>query len=89
MSPCLLTILLLAASPAEGPEELRLVNNPALSPDGSTLAFAWGGDLSDAPHLASLARELAANDPQRRTVNHGPRDGRNVELLVRRPAWMA
>ena len=50
--------------------------------------LSYQGDLSDAPHLASLARELAANDWQRRTVDHGPRNGRNVELLVRRPAWM-
>jgi metallophosphoesterase (TIGR03767 family) len=47
-----------------------------------------GGDISDAPHLASLARELAANDPQARSVDQGPRNGRNVELLVRAPAWL-
>ena len=48
----------------------------------------FGGDLSTPKALASLARELAANDWQRRDVDQQRRADRNVELLVRRPAWM-
>ncbi len=41
---------------------------------------------TDTPlRLAALARELTANDWQARDATQGPRNGRNVELLVRKP----
>lgn len=45
------------------------------------------GDLAGPTGLASLAREIALNDPQTDTADHGgaPTDG-NTELLVQRPA---
>jgi metallophosphoesterase (TIGR03767 family) len=50
--------------------------------------ISYGGSTGTPLRLAALARELAANDWQHRTTGHGPRNGRNVELLVRAPAWM-
>ena len=49
---------------------------------------AYGGDLSTVA-LAAPARELAANDWQGATSPHGRTKARNIELLVKRPAWMA
>jgi metallophosphoesterase (TIGR03767 family) len=48
--------------------------------------LGYGGRLDSTAALASLARELAANDPQERT-NHreGSRGDRNVELVVKAP----
>ena len=49
-----------------------------------------GDDLTGPMKLASLGRLLAANDWQERDDNRrGPRNARNVELLVPAPAWLA
>jgi metallophosphoesterase (TIGR03767 family) len=46
----------------------------------------YGGNLADTTGLTSLARELAANDPQERSsARRGTREDRNVELLVAAP----
>ena len=48
--------------------------------------LAYGGSLASSTGLASLARELAANDPQERNDNRrGKIEDRNVELLVKAP----
>lgn len=48
--------------------------------------LSYGGRLASTAALASLARELAANDPQERaTGREGARGDRNVELLVQAP----
>src|SRR4051812_22201852 len=61
-SSCLFPVLLLVAvglsARADGPEDLRLVSNPTLSPDGSTLAFVWGGDIWAVPAEGGNARPL-------------------------------
>ena len=44
------------------------------------------GNLTSSVQLAGLARELAANDPQRATNASGAAKDRNVELLVKKPA---
>jgi metallophosphoesterase (TIGR03767 family) len=49
---------------------------------------SYGGRIDNPIRLAALARELAANDWQHRDATRGPRNGRNVELLVERPAWL-
>ncbi|HSV41132.1 MAG TPA: hypothetical protein VLI04_20390 [Nocardioidaceae bacterium] len=72
---------------------LEIVDNQ----DGSLSIFAtvidhsagasFGGNLTDPISLASLARELAANDWQDRTDSRRGLDlDRNVELLVAKPA---
>ena len=48
--------------------------------------LAYGGLLASSTGLASLARELAANDPQERNdKRRGKIEDRNVELLVKAP----
>ncbi len=48
--------------------------------------LAYGGRLDSTTALASLARELAANDPQERSdARRGKVEDRNVELLVAAP----
>ena len=44
------------------------------------------GPLTSPVALAGLARELAANDPQRTVTADGKTTDRNVELLVKKPA---
>lgn len=53
-----------------------------LDPDAP---LAYGGRLDTTARLASLARELAANDRQVGDGGRGGREDRNVELLVRHP----
>ncbi|MGE3818162.1 MAG: S41 family peptidase [Isosphaeraceae bacterium] len=43
-------------------ELIRLANDPALSPDGSTLVFAWRGDLWSVPSEGGTATLLTRND---------------------------
>ena len=85
------------ASHVDWPQHARVIevldnHDGTLSIFGTLIDHAspvgWGGDISDARHLASLARELAANDWQARDVGQGARNGRNVELLVKAPAWL-
>ncbi len=48
-------------------EEIRLGSDPALSPDGLTLAFAWRGDIWMVPSEGGVARQLTqhpSNDKQ-------------------------
>ena len=48
--------------------------------------LAYGGKLAGSTALASLARELAANDPQERSdARRGLVEDRNVELIIRAP----
>jgi metallophosphoesterase (TIGR03767 family) len=49
--------------------------------------LSYGGRLDSSTALASLARELSANDPQdgRSDASRGSVEDRNVELLVRAP----
>jgi len=53
----------------EGQRPIRLPQDPALSPDAATLAFAWEGDVWLAPAAGGAARRLTA---------HGANDGSPV-----------
>jgi len=84
------------ASHIDWPQQSRLIE-VADNRDGTLSIFATmvdhGGPLSgslDGPMgLAGLARELAANDWQERELNRrGTRKDRNVELLVKAPAFL-
>ncbi len=85
------------ASHVDWPQHARIIEvldnrDGTLSLFGTLIDHAapvsYGGRTSSALRLASLARELAANDWQRRDVGLGARSARNVELLVARPAFM-
>ena len=48
-------------------EEIQLASNPALSPDGDSLAFTWRGDVWIVPTQGGIAKQLTqhpANDTQ-------------------------
>jgi len=64
-------------SPAPAREPIRLANQPALSPDGSTLAFAWGGDLWSVPVAGGRARPLTRNPAVDREPVFSP-DGKSI-----------
>jgi metallophosphoesterase (TIGR03767 family) len=53
--------------------------------------LSYGGRLDSTPALASLSRELSANDPQegKNDASRGSVEDRNVELLVRAPFALA
>ena len=52
--------------------------------------LSYGGNLGSTTGLASLARELAANDPQERVHDRrGKVEDRNVELMVKAPFELA
>jgi metallophosphoesterase (TIGR03767 family) len=84
------------ASHVDWPQQSRLIE-VVDNQDGTLSIFATmvdhagpagynGGSTSPVP-LSGLARELAANDPQKRTSGAGGlAEDRNVELIVQRPA---
>ncbi|MFC5678320.1 TIGR03767 family metallophosphoesterase [Aeromicrobium endophyticum] len=83
------------ASHVDFPQQSRLVEL-ADNHDGTLSIFttmldhagpaSHGGTLADSVHLAALARELSANDPQlRSSAQEGSVDDRNTELLLRDP----
>jgi metallophosphoesterase (TIGR03767 family) len=83
------------ASHVDFPQQSRLVEL-ADNHDGTLSIFttmldhagpaSHGGTLADTVHLAALARELSANDPQQRSsAQEGSTDDRNTELLMRDP----
>ena len=84
------------ASHIDWPQQSRLIEI-ADNQDGTLSIFAtmvdhagptaYAGNTSDTVRLASLGRELAANDPQNRTDSgRGQLADRNVELLVTKPS---
>jgi tricorn protease len=58
-------------------EPIRLANQPALSPDGSTLAFAWGGDIWTVPTAGGRAKPLTRNPAVDRDPEFSP-DGKQI-----------
>jgi metallophosphoesterase (TIGR03767 family) len=92
------------ASHVDWPQQARAIEiadnrDGTLSVFGTVLdhaaAESYGRKTDSALHLASLARELAANDWQERVApsngqdhRRGRLEDRNVELLVKAPAWI-
>jgi metallophosphoesterase (TIGR03767 family) len=87
------------ASHIDWPQQVRTIEladngDGTLSIFGTMIDSAapavWDGSLDTTVALASLSRELAANDPQVDVESHrGDDHDRNVELLVRAPARVA
>src|SRR5262245_63926511 len=71
-------LALTAAAPAT--EAIRLANNPALSPDGSTLAFDWNGDIWTVPTTGGLAKPLTQNPARDREPKFSP-DGKEIAFI--------
>ncbi len=71
---------LLCVSLAEGREPIRLPNNPALSPDGKTLAFDWSGDIWTVPVEGGVARPLTAHPAKDSSPKFSP-DGQEIAFV--------
>ncbi|MEZ6194942.1 MAG: S41 family peptidase [Planctomycetota bacterium] len=86
MSRSLLACLVLAlatvlAAQAPGdPVPIRLVDDPALSPDGSLLAFSWRGEVWIADAAGGAARRLTQHPADDREPVFSP-DGREVAFV--------
>lgn len=77
-----LIVLLIASAPAvaNGPGPVRLVEGPALSPDGETLVFSWAGDLWTVPAEGGTARRLTFH-PARDTEPSFSPDGKSIAFV--------
>jgi tricorn protease len=64
-------------------ETLRLANHPALSPDGSTLAFDWDGDIWTVPTAGGIARRLTQHPARDREPFFSP-DGKQIAFISER-----
>jgi len=76
----LVFLLALAVIPASAREPIRLPNNPALSPDGKTLAFDWNGDIWTVPIEGGTARALTTNTAKDTSPKFSP-DGKEIAFV--------
>ena len=60
-APLLPALLALLAAPAAAAEPVRFADDPALSPDGETVAFAWRGDVWAVDAAGGTARRLTTH----------------------------
>jgi tricorn protease len=74
---------LLAAAPVQARERIQLGNNPALSPDGSLLAFDWNGDIWVVPTNGGNARQLTQNPARDSEPRFSP-DGKEIAFISTR-----
>jgi len=88
LSPLLILALApLAPAQTDGGMPIRLVRDPALSPDGRTLYFSWRGDLWTAPTAGGAARRLTAH-PARDVMPRVSPDGREIAFVSDRTGSM-
>jgi tricorn protease len=78
------SVLLMAVSSTigapNGSEVIRLGTNPALSPDGQVLAFAWAGDIWVVPVTGGAARPLTRHPGRDREPSFSP-DGTQIAFV--------
>lgn len=81
-SRLLLGLLCLATSmpTASAREVVRLATDPALSPDGSVLAFSWKGDIWTVPNAGGAARLLTHHSGKDREPAFSP-DGKELAFV--------
>ncbi len=73
--------IVLAADP------IRLANTPALSPDGSTLAFSWAGEIWTVPSDGGTARSITRH-PSRDVQPRFSPDGKEIAFVSDREGSM-
>jgi len=64
-------------------EEVRLVESPALSPDGKSLVFSWRGDLWSAPSEGGDVERLTQHPADDRGPRFSP-DGQRIAFVSQR-----
>ena len=69
-------------------EPIRLANQPALSPDGSTLAFAWGGDIWTVPTPAAGPGRSPGTPPSTASPSSRPTASRSPSPATARAAFI-
>jgi tricorn protease len=81
-----LGVLLSAAMVQGGPQEqIRLGSDPALSPDGSKLAFVWRGDIWVVPTEGGAARQMTQHPAAASQPAFSP-DGSEIAFVSEREA---
>ncbi len=75
---CLLSLTLPICG--QGRESILLANNPALSPDGKTLAFDYAGDIWIVPTDGGLARRLTQHPKKDVQPKFSP-DGKEIAFI--------
>ncbi len=81
----LLVCLLAGMVRVAASEEIRLGSDPALSPDGSMLAFAWRGDIWLVPGEGGAARQLTQHPSDDGQPAFSP-DGSEIAFISDRDA---
>jgi tricorn protease len=76
-------VVLALAGTGRSAEVIRLANNPALSPDGKTLAFDWDGDIWSVPAAGGVARRLTQHPARDREPRFSP-DGGQLAFVSER-----
>ncbi len=66
-------------------EPIQLASDPALSPDGKTLAFTWRGDIWLVPTNGGIARQLTQHPASDRQPTFSP-DGSEIAFTSNREA---
>lgn len=61
-------------------DQIRLANNPSLSPDGALLAFDWMGDIWVVPTNGGTAKALTQNPSKDMQPKFSP-DGREIAFI--------
>ncbi|MEQ1854154.1 MAG: hypothetical protein ABMA01_21495, partial [Chthoniobacteraceae bacterium] len=79
---CVIAAISVQSSSASA-EEIRLVQEPALSPDGSKLAFAWSGDIWTVPVKGGVAQRLTQHAARESSPSFSP-DGRRIAFISER-----
>lgn len=83
-----LTITILAGSAPQAAEpgmNLRLVNNPALSPDGQWIVFDWNGDIWLSRSNGGTVKQLTTHSGRDRDPKFSP-DGKTIAFVSDRDA---
>lgn len=74
------SLLFVLTNVVRADEVVRLATDPALSPDGSLLAFAWRGDIWTVPATGGVAKPLTQHSGVDRQPIFSP-DGANIAFV--------